>query len=571
MVDVAKLFEPVATIRRRRTAPLVLELDLTEGITDEPPGDPLGQLAAMRRQRLFDTVEGIRRGARDPRVRALVVKIGSAPIGMAKVQELRQAVAVFRRAGKTAVAWSESFGEFGPGSVPYYLATAFDEIVLLPSGSVGLTGVTAENTFFGEAVEKLGIDYQVGARHEYKTAVNVFTERGFTEAHREASGRIVESFTEQIVAGISEGRGLSEETVRSLIDRGPFLAAEALEAGLVDRLAYRDEVYTDLLERCSAPDAPARLQYVSRYQRSRSLADRVPAAAPRNGYVALISGVGQIVPGHSRRSPLGGGAAMGSETVAAAFRAARKDPHVRAVVFRVDSPGGSYSASDVIWREVVLTSRAGIPVVVSMGEVAGSGGYFVAAGADLIVAQPGTITGSIGVFVGKAVLSGLLGRLGITSDSLDGGRHAGMFSSNRPFSDTEWERVNAMLDHIYDDFVGKVAEGRGMTREQVHEVARGRVWTGQDALARGLVDEVGGIETAVRLARDRAGLPPFAPVRHFPRLGPLERLVPAESSEDRAAQARLRLSAWGPLADLSARLGLPAAGPLVMPGTWVVR
>ncbi|GAA3988440.1 signal peptide peptidase SppA [Thermobifida alba] len=570
MVDVAKLFDPVTAIRRRRSAPLVLELDLTEGITDEPPGDPLGQLMAMRRQRLFDVVEGIRRGARDPRVRALVVKIGSHPIGMAKVQELRQAVAVFRRAGKATVAWSESFGEFGPGSLPYYLATAFEEIVLLPSGSVGLTGVSAENTFFGEAVEKLGVEYQAGARHEYKTAVNVFTERGFTEPHREASGRIVESFTEQLVAGISAGRDLTEDTVRALIDRGPFLAAEALESRLVDRIAYRDEIYTELLDRCSAPGAPAHLQYVSRYQRTRSLADRVPAAH-RGGYVALISGVGQIVPGHSRRSPLGGGAAMGSETVAAAFRAARRDPHVRAVVFRVNSPGGSYTASDVIWREVVLTSRAGTPVVVSMGEVAGSGGYFVAAGADVIVAQPGTITGSIGVFVGKAVLSGLLDRLGIASDAVDGGRHAGMFSSNRPFSDTEWERVNTMLDHIYDDFVGRVAEGRGMTREQVHEVARGRVWTGQDALAKGLVDEVGGLETAVRLARDRAGLPPFAPVRHFPRLGPLERLVPAESSEDRAAQARLRLSAWGPLADLSARLGLPAAGPLVMPGTWEIR
>ncbi|MEY9213630.1 signal peptide peptidase SppA [Thermobifida halotolerans] len=570
MVDVAKLFDPVSKIRRRRTAPLVLELDLTEGITDETPGDPLGQIMAMRRQRLLDVVEGIRRAAHDPRVKGLVVKIGSRPIGMAKVQELRQAVGMFRRSGRTAVAWSESFGEFGPGSIPYYLATAFDEIALLPSGTVGLTGVSAENKFFGEAVEKLGVEYQTGARHEYKTAVNVFTERGFTEPHREASGRIVESFTEQLVEGVSTGRGLSEDTVRSLIDRGPFLAAEALEAGLVDRVAYRDEIYAELLDRWSTPEEPAHLQYVSRYQRTRSLVNRVPAAH-RDGYVALVSGVGQIVPGHSRRSPLGGGAAMGSDTVAAAFRAARQDPQVRAVVFRVDSPGGSYTASDVIWREVVLTRKAGIPVVVAMGEVAGSGGYFVSAGADVIVAQPGTITGSIGVFVGKAVLSGLLGRLGITSDSIDGGRHAGMFSSDRPFHDTEWERVNAILDHIYDDFVAKVAEGRGMTREEVHEVARGRVWTGRDALEKGLVDELGGLETAVRLARDRGTLPPFAPVRHFPRLGPLERLVPAESSEDKAAQARLRLSAWGPLAEVSARLGLPAAGPLVMPGTWEIR
>ncbi|TDQ53596.1 signal peptide peptidase SppA [Actinorugispora endophytica] len=570
MVDVAKLLEPVSKIRRRRTAPLVLELDLAEGVSDEAPGDPLGQILAMRRQRLSDTVEGIRRGAHDPRVKALVVRIGGNPIGMAKVQELRQAVDMFRRSGKATVAWSESFGEFGPGSIPYYLATAFEEIVLLPSGAVGLTGLSAENKFFRDAVDKLGVEYEIGARHEYKTAVNVFKERGFTEAHREASGRIVESFTEQLVDGVSTGRGISADEARSLIDRGPFLAAEALEAGLVDRLGYRDEIYAELLGRWPSADGPAHLQYVSRYQRAHSLVDRVPAVH-RGGYVALVSGVGQVVPGRSRRSPLGGGAAMGSDTVAAAFRAARADPQVRAVVFRVDSPGGSYTASDVIWREVGLTRRSGTPVVVSMGEVAGSGGYFVSVGADAIVAQPGTITGSIGVFMGKAVLSGLLGRLGITSDSIDGGEHAGMFSSGRRFTDSEWERVDAMLDHIYDDFTAKVAEGRGMTREQVHEVARGRVWTGRDALERGLVDELGGMETAVRLAREKGGLPSTAAVRHFPRLGPLERFVPAESSEDRAATARARLSAWGPLAAASARLGLPAAGPLVMPGTWEIR
>lgn len=570
MVDAAKLFDPLTTIRRRRTAPLVLELDLTEGMIDEPPGDPLSQIMAMRRQRLFDIVEGIRRGAHDPRVKALIVKIGSQSLGMALVQELRQAVAMFRRAGKHTVAWSESFGEFGPGSLPYYLATAFDEIALLPSGSVGLTGLRVENLFFAEALEKLGVDYQGGARHEYKTALNMFTERGFTDAHREASGRIVESLTEQLVAGISSGRDLSEERVRELIDQGPFLATEAVEAGLVDKVAYRDEIYSDLLDRYSADGTPAHLQYVSRYQRARSLADRVPVAQ-RSGYVALISGVGQIVTGRSRRSPLGGGAVMGSDTVAAAFRAARKDPNVRAVVFRVNSPGGSYTASDVIWREVVLTSQAGTPVVVSMGDVAGSGGYFIAAGADVIIAQPGTITGSIGVVVGKAVLSTMLAKLGVTSDWIDSGNHAGMFSPNRPFSESEWERVNTMLDHIYDDFVGKVAEGRKMTRDQVHEVAKGRIWTGQDACERGLVDEVGGLETAIRIARDRGGLPPSAPVRHFPQLGPLERLIPAESSEDRTAQAQLRLSGWGPLAELSARLGLPAAGPLVMPGTWEIR
>lgn len=567
----------LSRIRRRRTAPLILEVDLTEGLADETPTDPIGQIVAMRRQRLSDVVEGIRRGANDPRVKALVAKIGGQPIGLAKVQELRSAVQVFTQGGKPAVAWSESFGEFGPGTVHYYLACAFSEIALLPSGAVGLTGINVSNWFFRDVVDKLGVEYEGSARHEYKTAANAFTERGMTAPHREATGRIVESFTEQFAEGIATARGLAAAEVRSLMDRGPFLAEEARNAGLVDRLGYRDEIYAGLFDRfrsgaAANGSATPHLQYVARYHRVHSLADRVPAMRRSGGQVALISGVGQVVSGRSRRAPLGRGTAMGSDTLTAAFRAARRDPSVRAVVFRVDSPGGSYVASDVIMREVRLTEEAGTPVVVSMGDVAASGGYFVALGAGTIVAQPGTITGSIGVFVGKAVLSGLLGKLGVSSDWVDGARHAGMFGADRKFSDSEWERVNAMLDHIYDDFTAKVAHARGMTREEVHEVARGRVWTGKDAFERGLVDELGGLDAAVRLARSRAGLPSAAPLRPYPRTTPLDRLLPVESSEDRsAASAQTRLSGWGPLADVSARLGLPASGPLIMPGTWEVR
>ncbi|PSK97467.1 signal peptide peptidase A [Murinocardiopsis flavida] len=569
-VSIARL----SRIRQRRTAPLILEVDLTEGLADETPTDPIGQILAMRRQRLSDVVEGIRRGAADPRVKALVAKVGGQPIGLAKVQELRSAVQVFGQAGKPTVAWSESFGEFGPGTVHYYLACAFSEIALLPSGSVGLTGINVGNLFFRDVVDRLGVEYEGGARHEYKTAANTFTERGMTAPHREATGRIVASFTEQFAEGIAEARGTTAAEVRSLMDRGPFLAAEALEAGLVDRLCYRDEVYGELFDRFRPADGAAapHLQYVARYHRLHSLADRVPSVRRGGGQVALISGVGQVVSGRSRRAPLGGGTAMGSETLATAFRAARRDPAVRAVVFRVDSPGGSYVASDVIMREVRLTEEAGTAVVVSMGDVAASGGYFVALGAGTIVAQPGTITGSIGVFVGKAVLTGLLDKLGVGSDRVDGARHAGMFGTDRKFSESEWERVNAMLDHIYDDFTAKVAHARGMSREDVHEVARGRVWTGKDAFERGLVDELGGLDAAVRRARSRAGLPSSAPLRPYPRTTPLDRLLPVESSEDRtAALARMRLSGWGPLADVSARLGLPAAGPLVLPGSWEVR
>lgn len=450
--------------------------------------------------------------------------------------------------------------------MPYYLGSAFERVYLQPSGDVGLTGVAMEQRFLRGALGKLGVEYQMGQRHEYKTAANTFTQDHMTDAHRESMGRITESVTEQVVAGVADGRGLDPAKVRELIDRGPFIGAESVEAGLVDRLAYRDEVYDEVKQ---AVGDDALLLYVSRYAKG-PIAKKLPR--PGEQTVALVHGHGAIRLGRSGRSPLGGGSAMGSDTVCAALRAARRDEHVKAVVFRVDSPGGSYVASDAIWREVVLTRKAGKPIVVSMGDMAASGGYMVSMAADTIVAQPGTLTGSIGVFGGKAVISGLLEKIGVSSETVGEGANAGMFSSTNAFSEAQWARVNAWLDRVYDDFVNKVAEGRGLSRERAHELARGRVWTGADAHAGGLVDELGGLEDALILARRQAGLAADAPVRVYPKLSPLERLRPAESSEDRtAAMARLRLEAWGPLAQLAAELGLPSYGPLMLPGGWTVR
>ena len=261
---------------------------------------------------------------------------------------------------------------------------------------------------------------------------------------------------------------------------------------------------------------------------------------------------------------------MGSDTIASAIRAASRDEHTRAIVLRVNSPGGSYVASDTIWREVVRARAGGTPVVVSMGDVAASGGYFISMAADQIFAQPGTITGSIGVLTGKPVLGAALGRAGITSDRIVQGTHAAMFSSLEPFTGSEWALVNDWLDHIYADFTAKVASGRNMTAEQVHEVARGRVWTGADALAHGLVDELGGVDRATAVARQRAGLPPTAPVRVFPRVSPLDRLRPPGSSDSHGAAApSLLTDSWGPAGHLAVRLGLSPHGPLMLPGTWI--
>ena len=583
----ARLAGQIARMRQRRTGPLILELDLTDGIAEGQPADPLAALLTLRRTRLQDVLDGLRRAGDDDRVRALVVKVGGSRIGLAKIQELRAAIGDFRTSGKLAVAWSESFGDFLHGNLPYYLATGFDRIYLQPSGSLGLTGVAVEQVFLRNALDKLGIGFQSAKRHEFKSAADQLTEAGFTGPAREAAARLAESVTEQLAGAIAAGRGLSVEQAAELIARGPYLAAQALDAGLVDGLMYRDEVY-DQVRKDAGHDAL--LLYLQRYQRTQSLGDLprrlgagVQSIAPgqHERCVAMIYAHGAIRQGRSGRAGPGG-SGMGSDTVAAALRAAAADDNARAVVLRVNSPGGSYTASDVIWREVVRLRAAGKPVVVSMGDVAASGGYFIAAPADVIVAQPGTITGSIGVIMGKPVLQELFERAGVTTDSITdgaGAAQATMFSSARPFSAAEWTRINAWLDAIYADFTAKVASGRRMPVDRVHELARGRVWTGADAIAVGLADEAGGMREATAIARKRAGLPDDAPVRVYPRLHPLDQLRPAESSEARPAArsvigagslAALFADGWGPAWRFAAAAGLPPYGPLTLPGTWTI-
>jgi protease IV len=553
----------------RHATPLLLELDLTEPPVEVAPPDSIGWLLARRRMTLRAVLDGLRGAAGDRRVRGLVASIGGR-IGLAQAQELRDAVAAFRTSGKPAVAWAESFGEFGHGTVPYLLASGFDEVWLQPSGDVGLTGITVEVTFARRALDQLGVQPQLSRRHEYKNAVDRLVERGFTDAYRQAADRLAESAYEQVVAAVADARRLPPQRVRELIDRAPLLATEARDAGLVDRLGYRDEVYTELRARLGGD---LELRYLARYRppgdRPRRVDNAVGRLARRvagrpEPVVALVSGAGVIRQGRSGRSPLSA-PAMGSATVGAALRAAGRDDRVRAVVLRVNSPGGSYVACDSIWREVGRLRAAGTPVVVSMGEVAASGGYYVSMAASVIVAEPGTITGSIGVFAGKVVMTGLLDRLGLDTDAVARGRHARILSTRRGFDEGEWRALEAWLDHIYADFVAKVAAGRRLPVEQVDAVARGRVWTGADALERGLVDELGGLERAAAAARQRAGLPADAPLRRWPALRPVDRVRPPRSSESPAAAAATHLAGWGSFASTAARSGLPEGGPLLMP------
>jgi protease IV len=585
MVD-ATFARQITRLRQRRTTPLILELDLTQGIAEGPPADPLNALLSRHKVRLSDMLDGLRRAGEDDRVQGLIAKVGGQPIGLATVQELREAIGKFRAAGKLAYAWAESFGEFGQGNSPYYLATAFDKIYLQPSGSLGLTGVVVEQVFLRSALDKIGVNFEAGERREYKTAAHQFTEERFTEAAREENQHLAASIAAQLTTAIADRRGKTPEEARTLLDRGPFLPQQALAEGLVDVLGYRDEAYAAMRHK-TGPDAD--LQFLSRYQRSHSLAQRArKLPSPKERFVAVIYATGPIRLGRSGRAPMGG-SWMGSDTVAAALRAAAADERAGAILLRVNSPGGSATASDTIWREVVRARAGGTPVVVSMGDVAASGGYYISMAADEIITQPGTLTGSIGVVVGKPVIEDLMGRAGFTTDRVTEGAHGRMFSPTHRFSDDEWGIVNSWLDQIYADFTGKVASGRGMSDTEVEAVARGRVWTGVDAVGNGLADGLGGLGDAAVAARRRGGLPAKAPLRLYPRVSPLDQLRPRENSEDRAAAlpggplsgfgltGGAGLSGAG-LSGLAAALGgrpgglgqlvWPAAGPLMLPGYW---
>ena len=580
----------IIKLAKQRTAPVILELDLTDGLIETRPPDPLSALMSRHQPTVTDVLTGLRLARDDERVQALIVKVGGRPIGLGVVQELREAVRRFGESGKPTFAWAETFGEFSAGNIPYYLATAFETIYLQPSGDVGLTGLAIERVFLRGTLDKIGVAMEVGARHEFKSAAEQLTEHGFSPAAREATTRMAESVTEQLIEAVAQRTEGSADDARKLVNEGPYTAEQALASGLVDALGYRDEVYAAVRKQVQAtPDTG--LLYLGRYQRYKELTNRLrQMGAPRQDAVALIQATGAIRRGRSGRgSPLFGGTAMGSDSITAMLRAAAADPHIKAILLRVNSPGGSYVASDAIWREVVRARNAGKPVVVSMGDVAASGGYFISMAADSIVAQPGTVTGSIGVLNVKPVLSEAYGKAGISTDSVVLGKHAGMYSAAHPFSSEEWALVDAWLDRIYADFTGKVAAGRGMTAERVHELARGRVWTGADAHESGLVDELGGIEEAAAIARQRAGLPVTAPLVPFPRLGPLDRIRPASSSEDRRAAASVESAplgglagtllaatpagailaeSWGPVWQAAVSCGLPPGGPLLLPGTW---
>ncbi|MCB1718161.1 MAG: signal peptide peptidase SppA, partial [Candidatus Competibacteraceae bacterium] len=447
--------------------------------------DLQGAIGAREAARL---VLRLRAMARDPDVAGLVLAIDGITAGWGTVQELRGEVTRLRAAGKKVFAYLVV-----GANRDYYLATAADKIYIDPAGGVRLTGLAATTMYFRGAFDMLGVSAQFEKIAEYKSAPESYTDVGPSEPARRMRDELYDSIYDQLVAGIASGRGLDPAVVRQLIEDGPYSAGDlAKDKRLVDAVGVPDEISQQIVVELGAsyPVAAAPSERDDRWDR--------PA-------VAIIYADGDIVDGKSSEIPLLGRKLVGGETLIGALQAARLDPSIKAIVLRIDSPGGSALASELMAREVFKT-RGVKPIICSMGDVAASGGYFLAAGCDKIFAEPMTITGSIGIFYGKFDLSGLIAKLGITTTTFTRGRHADMDGYYRGYTDEERALIQDKLRYLYGRFTGTVAEGRGLTVDQVDQVGRGHVWSGTQARGVGLVDELGGLGDALDYAKAQAGL-----------------------------------------------------------------
>lgn len=527
-------------------------------LVEMPPSDVLGQITGgARAQTVGSYVDALRRAKEDPRIDSVVIvptPIDSPYWG--KVQEIRDAVLDFRKSGKRISAYLEYAGDR-----EYYLATAAEKIYLVPTSSLDVTGIATYEVFLKGTLDKIGTRADFEKIGDYKTAPNQLTQTTFTPAHREMTESLTRDMYEQLVRGIAETRKKKIEDVRALIDEGPFLAEQAQRAGLVDGLAYEDQL--------DDHGAVSKSGTVEGEVYGRSRAGRPSRGAPRIA-VVYISGI--INSGDSGFDPLNG-AVAGSTRLVKAIRAARADDDVRAIVVRIDSPGGSSIASDVIWRELTITKdeKPSRPIVASMSDLAASGGYYVAMAAPQIVAQPATLTGSIGIYGGKFITGGTFEKLGANIESVIIGRNAGLASPARPFTDSEREKLREQIGSFYDGFIGKVAASRKMPVERVQQLAQGRVWTGAQAQQNGLVDALGGLDRAIALAKERAGISPDTDVQvvTYPARKTLAELLIEQlngSGNDRQMEAALSVLSGLRTAERRALGVLMAPARLFNPG-----
>lgn len=469
----------------------ILWLRVPDSLGEQEADDIFGLI--NQRDTVMSLVSTLRKAKVDERISAVVLIPSIAEGLWGKVQEIRDAVTDFKASGKPIVAYLE----YGTGQA-YYLASACDEVFMTPTSPLNLIGVSSYAVFLREALDKVGFQADMLSAGDYKTAVNLYTETTFTPEHREMAQSLNRDLYDQLVAGIAEGRELTLARVRVLIDDGPYKAADTVRVGLVDALVYEDQ----LIDGLPLGSSPSIVDYADYRQ--------VTLPGEDGSRVALVYAEGVINFG-TNGNDLQGNQTVGSETLTSAIRAAREDAEIEAIVLRVDSPGGVAVAADVMWRELDLAS-AEKPLIVSMSDLAASGGYYIAAPADVIVAHPGTLTGSIGVYGGKYVAGETLEKLGVNVEVVTDGTHADLFSPTTQFSDSARQAVQAQIDDTYERFLQVVADGRGLSRDQVHQIAQGRVWTGRQAYDNGLVDELGGLHRAVEIAKTEAGIAAETPI-----------------------------------------------------------
>jgi protease-4 len=496
VVTMAAIVGAWIMVRRGPSVPDHSTLILRIGgeLAESPPNDVFGQVTGGARvETVRSYVDALRRAKDDARIESvLIMPTPFASPFWGKVQEIRDAVVDFKKSGKRISAYLEYAGER-----EYYLASAADRIYLMPTSGLDVAGVATYEVFLKGTLDKIGAQADFEKIGDYKTAPNQLTQTTYTPAHREMTESLTRDMYDQLVRGIAETRKKSVEEVRALIDQGPFLAEHALKAGLVDTLAYEDQ-----LDDHGAVSKSGTVEG-ERYGRARAAS--TPYGAPR---VAVVYVTGVINSGNGGYDPLNG-EVTGSMRLVKAIRAARADDLVRAIVVRIDSPGGSSIASDVIWRELTVTKneKPERPVVASMSDLAASGGYYVAMAAPSIVAQPGTLTGSIGIYGGKFVTGGTYEKLGAHIEGVTIGRNAGLESPQRPFNESERQKLREQIGSFYKGFVEKVAAARKLPVARVDQLAQGRVWTGAQAQQHGLVDALGGLDRAIAMAKDRAGIP----------------------------------------------------------------
>lgn len=507
----------------------VLHITLDGRLYENEPAFSIQNFLEEKSPSLRSLVEMIEKAKSDPNIIGILTEIKQPKMGVAQTQELRNALIDFKKSGKFTYAYTDTFGEFEPAMSYYYLATAHKNIWLQPLGHLCITGIYYEAPFARKLLEEWQVNPQIGRRAEYKNALDYLTEFNMTPAHEESTHKVLQSLFDQMVQDISVDRGVTPDSLNRIIDSAPiFDSIQSKELTLVDHVGYFYEL-ENFIKKNHGVDA--KLVPTNHYEASL----RNPPASENS--IALIFASGQIVREEMAFNPLTEDMYITPKSMETAFKEALNDPTTRAIVLRVNSPGGSPVASESIAAQMKKAQSRGIPVIVSMGDVAGSGGYWISCYANKIVAHPATITGSIGVIGGKIATEKLWNRFGIFFEGIKIGQTSNMWSGVKPYDQEGWKKLQSWLDYIYDTFLAHVAKGRNLSLDHVKEIAKGRIWSGEDARKFGLVDELGGLNKAISLAKAEAKLSLAEPinVKQYPHAKNIfEQLLTFTSKESSA-------------------------------------